>query len=465
MSTAALGHNSLSASRLHNSRSLASVWSRTGAAAALASLLIAGASACSDTLRDLGPNPAVAQTNADELFGSVAMRFSQVERTPRYDRARVKLAESALVPSRVFNDTTVWPVRPSAQIRLLYITGDLATDGRYLLETRSLLDRAARPGDTRHTIALEQLAPNVYRWDTSVDFAIGAITADGMAGLISALLAAPEKRNELQLREDYRAAFPRASAAFGHGFSIDSLQVAPGALGTTIVGLKIGFHPDAMRAVYPKLAGYLDKYLGPAKYHLALADKSGAALLDIVGRDRAATVRYRLHDGKLATLYSAPRPWSDSLTLTADISLKVKLFTVGFKHLVTDFAISKAPHERAWTLVAQREPDWDLPLITERLIRTPLHRPFEGAGSLIRVAVRDSAGRQTLLSRRGRLDVQESAIVRFIGSLASHMVGELDKQVELEEDRFLRDGFTALQADVRAMGGRCCRKQENAIEP
>ncbi|HTJ21709.1 MAG TPA: hypothetical protein VL383_04910, partial [Gemmatimonadaceae bacterium] len=124
---------------MHNSRSLASAWSRTAATAALGSLVIAGTSACSDTLRDLGPNPVVAQSNADQLFGSVGMRFSQVERTPQYDRARVRLAESALVPSRVFNDTTVWPVRPTPQIRLLYISGDLGSDGRYLLETRSLL--------------------------------------------------------------------------------------------------------------------------------------------------------------------------------------------------------------------------------------------------------------------------------------------------------------------------------------
>ena len=450
---------------MHNSRSPASAWSRTGAAAALASLLIAGATACRDTLYDLGANPAVAQANADQLFGSVATRFRQVERAPRYDAARVKLAESALVPSRVFNDTVVWPVRPTAQMRLLYISGDLATDGRYVLETRPRLTAPARPGDTRHTIALEQLASNVYRWDTNVDFAIGGVTADGMAAIMSALLTAPERRNETQLREDYRAAFPRATAAFGHGFSVDSLQVAPGALGTTGVAVTIGFHPDAMRAAYPKLASYLDKYLGPAKYHLTLTDRSGSVLMDIVGRERKATVRYRLHDGKLATLFSAPRPWPDSLTLTADVSLKGKLFTVGCKHLVTDFVISRAPHERAWTMTAQREPDWDLPLVTERLIRTPLHRPFEGAGSLIRLAVRDSAGEQTIVTRRGRLDVQESAVVRFIGSLASHMVGELDTQVEVEEDRFLRDAFTALQADVRAMGGRCCWKQENAIEP
>ena len=242
-------------------------------------------------------------------------------------------------------------------------------------------------------------------------------------------------------------------------------SISISALGTTSVAVTLGFHPDQMRAAFPKLASYVDKYLGPAKYHFTLSDRSGAALMDLVGRDRSATLSYRLHDGKLATMAGAPRAWPDSLVLTADLSLKVKLFTFGFRHLVTDFVISDAPHERAWTVIAQHEPDWELPLITERLIRTPLHRPFEGPGSLFRVAVRDSAGEQTLITRRSRLDVQESAIVRFLGSLASHMVGELDDRVEVEEDRFLQEGFTALQGDVRAMGPRCCRKEENATQP
>jgi hypothetical protein len=116
--------------------------------------------------------------------------------------------------------------------------------------------------------------------------------------------------------------------------------------------------------------------------------------------------------------------------------------------------IADAGHDRSWTVVAQREPSWDLPMLTERLLRAPLHRPFEGAGSLFRMSVRDSGGAQSLFARRTRLDVQESAIMRFVGSLASHAVGDLNDKVEIEEDRFLRDGFVALQADTRALAGR-----------
>jgi len=209
-----------------------------------------------------------------------------------------------------------------------------------------------------------------------------------------------------------------------------------------------------MRAAYPNLAGYLDKYLGPAKYHFALADRSGAPLFDIQGRDRSMTIRYRIKQGQLVTLLGPPRPWPDSLVLTSDISLKVKVFTVGFHNLVTDFLISNVGHDRAFTVTAQREPSWDLPMLTERLLRAPLRRPFEGAGSMFRIGVRDSAGMQSVFDRRTRLDVQESAIMRFVGSLASHAVGDLNQKVEIEEDRFLHDGFVALQADTRALGSR-----------
>ena len=73
---------------------------------------------------------------------------------------------------------------------------------------------------------------------------------------------------------------------------------------------------------------------------------------------------------------------------------------------------------------------------------------------MFRIGVRDSAGAQTVLARHARLDVQESAIMRFIGSLASHAMGDLDTKVEIEEDRFIRDRFTALQADLRAWARR-----------
>jgi hypothetical protein len=436
--------------RLHISRISALPWLRRTATALLGIAIATGIDACSDSLRSLGPTPAVAETHADQLFEAFKTRFTNVDLSPKYDIVRTRLAQSALVPSKVFNDDAVWETKPTATTRLVYVAGT-TVDGRYKLETRPMLAEPARPGDSRHVVSLEQMSGSTYRWDTTVDLAIGAIGADEISVLITSLLAAPEGKTEAQVREEYRSASPRAMAVFGRGFSVDTLRVTPGPAGTTSVAMTVGFHPELMRPAYPALAGYVDKYLGPAKYHFAISDRSGVALLDVVGRDRAATLKYRVQGGKLTSLFGPPRPWADSLLLTADVSLKVKMFTVGFHGLLTDFVIGNAGNDRGWTIVAQREPKWDLPFVAERLIRSPLRRPFEGAGSMLRLSIRDNAGAQSEFTRHTRLEVQESTIMRFLGGLAAHAVGDIDNTVELDEHRFLRDGFTALQADLHKM--------------
>lgn len=392
---------------------------------------------------------------AEQSFDGIATRFLPNVFDARYGTARVKFAQSALVPSRIFDDTTLWASH-TGSTRTLFVSGGVESDGKYHLDAHTAPQIATKAGESRHAIQLDQISSNQYRWDTRVDLALGAVTPDEVANTISALLRAPEGRTENQLREDYRTAFPRATAAFGRGFSIDSLAVTPAALGTASVMMRISFHPELMKPTNPALASYLDKYLGPAKYHFQLLDRGAgnAVVFDIVGRDRAMTLRYRIEGGKLVSLLGPPRAWSDSLTLLADLTVKVKFFTVGFHELSTDFVISNTTsgnvHERGWSVVAQREPKWDLPLITERLIRSPLHRPFEGQGALFKLAVREGDGTpQTMFERRTRLDVQESAIMRFIGSLASHALGDLDGAVEDQEHRFLHDGLTALAADLR----------------
>jgi hypothetical protein len=419
------------------------------------------AAGCAETFKSIATSPAVSQSQAEQLFSAIAMRFDEVEIGPRYDFSRVKLAQSALVPSRIFDDTLVWESHPTPSVRLLIISGEATAGGQYHVERQRTLAAATRLGDTRHTVGLERLAPDTYRWETNVDLAVGTITSEGIASMVSALFRSPDGRTDREVRDDYAASFPRTSAAFGRGFAVDSLRILPGALGTTSVSLSLGFHPETMRTAFPAFASYLDKYLGPARYHVTLTDPAGAPLLEIVGRDRMMNVRYRLQRGKLVSLLGNPHLWPDTVRLTADVSLKVKLFRVGFSKLTTDFVIANSGHEASWTVVAQREPEWDLPLITERLIRSPLRRPFEGAGSMFKVSVRDSAGMQTLFTRHGRLDVQESTIMRFLGSLGSHMLGDLDKRVEAEEDRFIRDGFRALEADLRVVGGRWHAETEN----
>jgi len=337
---------------------------------------------------------------------------------------------------------------PSGSTRWIFLTGTFA-NGRYHLDERRTTVGLAHPADTRHEVALQQLGPSVYRWTTHVDMAVGDIGAADVSALIHALLRAPQDLDQRSAIADFNAAFPRARAAFGRGFAVDSLRVQHGADGTASVGVTFGFHPDVMRRSFPALADYLDKYLGPAKYSFTLSDRTGARLFTMSGHDREVTLHYRLLRGVPVSLTGAPRAWDDSLVLTSDLSMRVKLFTIGFHNLVTDFIINDAGHERSWTVNARREPEWDLPLFTEHFLRAPLHQPFEGAGSQMEFFVHDSAGAQTLFGHRLRLDVQESTISRFIGSLAAHAVGDLNPAVEAQEDRFFHEGFAGLAADTR----------------
>jgi hypothetical protein len=433
---------------LYNSSRFASRRGRRLSAVLVVITITGSVGACGDSLRRIGPTPAAAEANADQLFDAFRARFTGVELSPKYEAARLKLTQSALVPSRAFADDAVWEARPSAAVRALYVAG-VTVDGHYRMETRPSLDAPLHPGDSRHDITLEQTSPSTFRWNTRSDIAIGTISAEDVSVLITSLFRAADGRTERELRDDYRAAFPRAMLAFGRGFSLDSLHTTTAAGGITSVGLTFAFHPELMRPAFPTLAAYFDKYLAPAKYHFVLADRAGAVLLDALGHDRTLTLRYRLQQGRLTSLLGPPRPWPDSLQLTSDLSLKVKVFTVGFHGLVTDFVLTNTGHDRAWAIIAQHEPRWDLPFVAERLLRSPLHRPFEGAGALFRLSVRDSAGGQSIFRRETRADVQESTIMRFLGSLASHAVGDLDTKVENEEHRFLSDGFVALRADLR----------------
>ena len=419
------------------------------AAAALLALVL-GPIACRQALRGLGPGSAALERNADQLFGAMVVRYTGVARDARYELARNRLNKNALVPSHIFDDSTIWSSMPSPVLRALFVQG-VPEEGRYSLATRSTVTRPTRLGESRHVITLARLSPNEYVWDTDVDFSLGSISAADIGSLIAGLLGSAEHGNEPGLRADYRAATPRAMAVLGSLFSIDSMHVTAFSDGTSDVVLTIGLHTDGLKPRFPAFADYLAKYMNPARYRLSVTDRSGAIWFDVRGADRVLSIHYRAAQGRLAPLYGAARTRPDTMELHLDFTTKLKLFTVGVRNLVTELVVTAAPHERAWTFIARREPEWSLPFITEHLIRTPLRRPFEGTGVIFHLGVRDSADAQTLLERRAHATVQESAILRFLNSLGSGAMSDLADRTEREEEAFLRELFVALQADARAL--------------
>jgi hypothetical protein len=89
--------------------------------------------------------------------------------------------------------------------------------------------------------------------------------------------------------------------------------------------------------------------------------------------------------------------------------------------------------------------------VAERLLATPLRRPFLGGGVQLRTGFRTGPQGQALLFRHIDLAVQESAIVRWLGTLGFTAVSEHEGAADEEEDRFLVELFRALRDDLTAL--------------
>jgi hypothetical protein len=412
--------------------------------------LIAG---CREPFDALGGKvrPTDARARAEQLFAALGARVTEPLRDPKYDSARVRIANAAFLPSRVWDDSAVWTAFANPR-RSLQVGGQF-TEGRYRLEATSSAPTPARVAESRHVINLTRLSNAEYAWDTDVVYAIGTVKASDIGAFFGALIASAEGRGERELRDDYRVTAPRSSAVLGQLFSVDSIRIAQLPDRSTLATYALSMTPAGVEQRYPNFAKYMRRYAQTARLHLTLADGTGARFLDCSALDGQILFRVRTLGGKMVPIAGPSRSMPDSMTLSGGLTMRVRRFNVGFRNYHADFAIDRSDRERAWTIVSRREPEWVLPLITERLLRTPLRRPFQGSGAFFRIGVRDdSAGGQTILYRRAHLEVQESLILRFIGRLGSIAVNEYTGRVEREQAAWLREVFEAVVADVRAGG-------------
>ena len=415
----------------------------------LASLL----AGCRDAATALGSSPAAARANGEALAYSAAARFTNVVRAPKFLAARMKLSRHALSPSGVYTDTSVWSTPlPADSARTLILSSELVGD-RYTFTTRASPPALDDVSDGRHVIRLRRLEDSEYEWWTSVDHAIGSVRAAEVARLITAMIGAAEGRAQAHLRADYRQNFPRSTRVFGTLFTLDSLRAIPQPERTTLVTLGIRLQPDRMQAGYPNFAKYLEKYVTAARYRMTLRDARGSVFFDSDANDNLIRVRFRARDGALVPLSGPARPMPDSLELRIDFFAKFLVFTVGVSNLVADFSLLRDEHLRGWLLRFRREPNWHLPLAVRHLIKTPLRRPFERGGSVLRFTVRDSTGTQTLFNRHFAMALRESAVVRWLGGLGSSAMSEFAGKAEAEENRYLAECFTALRDDLRELLG------------
>ena len=406
--------------------------------------------ACRDVAPAFGTN-AAARNNADDLFGGIAQRFTNVTRSPKFLIARGKLGKKALTPSVIFNDTSVWTSWSGDTTRVLTIDGEFANN-RYLFTARPWPTTPANdPGDSRHYIRLRRLGDDQFEWLTNVDITAGRIKPDEFANVISKLMLSGENRSVAELREDYRTNFPRTTAAMGRLFSLDTLVAARDPESATTMLLGVRLNPDGIRKTFPDFAKYLDKYVTPAKYKAMVTDKRGGRWIEINGDDNYMTLRLRSLNGHFAPLDGPVRPIPNDLQLTSDFTTKILFFTVGYHALVADVSAIDSDHDRGWILKFTREPDWKLPAAVSFMIHTPLKRPFQGGGALLRIVLHENPGNPTIIARRSLTVVQESAILRFLGRLGAEAMGDFVGNSETEENRFSADVFYALRNDIRAL--------------
>lgn len=428
--------------------------------AATALVAALGATAgCRASAAAFGSSPSAAESNASDLFAAMAQRFTNVQRDPKFFRARGRLGRYALTPSKIWDDTSVWSAVGADSTRSLSLEGAYA-DGRYLFSARPAAPAPDQVADSRHVMRLRRVGDSEYEWNTSVEHAVGRVRAGDIADVFAATLAAVASRAaaggaaaaERGVRADYRAAFPRATAQLGQMFSLDELRATPGSDGTTTIALRVGLHPDRLRRNYPEFAKYVEKYVVPSRYHFVLSDATGARWLDAAAGKSVLTVQLRATPaGRMAPLEGPPRAMPQTLSLSGEFITHIMLFDVGVSDLKADFTVLRSEHERGWLMRFREQPDWHLPLASRYLIRAPLRRPFQKEGASLRIAVRDSDDGQTLITRNGTMVVQESAILRWLGALGFTAMSDFAGKSEAEENRFNADLFYALRSDVRAL--------------
>ncbi len=416
------------------------------AAAILALGFIATLPACRASIDAFDAWPARARHDADHAFAAFAYRFYNVHRDSTFHRARNLMGQYALIPSRLYRDSTFWNHAGPDSARTLFV-GASFRDDRYAFSANRNASTPRALGDERHALTLKWLGGGDYEWYTTVDHAIGDATPAAIAAAIVATLTAAEGRDPEASLADAAGAFPSSGRHLAQLFDLDSLRtIHDGGATTTTLGLT--FRGDRLRTRYPFLAAYVNKYIAPANYRVQLTDHSGRSFVDLVGRQGSLTVTLRSRDHRLVSLGPGPVAMPDSLRLLVDVSMKYGMFRVGLSGLVGDFTIERSPHHRAWMMRFRREPAWHFPLAVDKLIRNPLRRPFQGNGAEFLLGIRDDLGPQTMSVRHARLAVNESAIMRWLGRLGATAFGEFTGRTELEENLFLYELFEALRRDV-----------------
>jgi hypothetical protein len=407
--------------------------------------------ACTKAAHELERGPA-GRGGASAVAEALALRFGPMEREPEFDALRPKLAQAALVPSRVFDDHAAWPVEGSTW-RTVEFAGR-ETDGVYRMGVRAEAPEPVVVGQYRGRLRLERVDGGRYEWTLREDLAIGRVRPADLAAALDALLEGAEAVDEHAARAAIAATFPRTSHWLGLVLRLETLALARDAYGATNVRIGVRLAPEGLRAVAPRYAAFLQRYLSPIRVGLVVADEAGARWWALNGESNLWTLQLRVRGGSLVPLDGpAERRIPPLLRATSDYATRMGRFHIEAQHLVADVTLTRTPLEKGFLARFRQEPAWDLPFLVESLLGGPLGFPFEGAGSEAGWAAQEVPSGGTRVVRQYRVRVHETFILRWLGGMTNQAVSEFRAGAEREADWFngqclvaLRDDFAALAA-------------------
>ena len=86
-------------------------------------------------------------------------------------------------------------------------------------------------------------------------------------------------------------------------------------------------------------------------------------------------------------------------------------------------------------------------------MRDALRRPFSGEGTWTRLVARAEPGGSTVIARDFHMEVEESAIVRWLSAMGNSAMSDVTTRVEQQKDRFFADALDAFGADLATQLG------------
>ena len=409
-------------------------------------MLVILAFGCRDVARELGSGPG-GPAAADDLVVAIATRFGSIQRGPRFSAARPKLARSALVPSRVFDDPDVWTAR-EGEWRQLDFFGHRVGEA-YRLDVRPSAAPPRDPGDYRGRLRLHRIDAGRFEWTMRQELAVGSLRPADVANTLTLLLRGAEGVSAAEARIQAARTFPRAASVFSRLFDVETLELTQQDAGAIAILVGIRLRPDRIRQTAPRYAAFLKKHAAPMRAAATATDASGATWWSVELEELLWTFRFRVRDGSLVPLEGpADRRIPDRLRLSVDYSTKVGLFTIGLRDLVADVTLTRLPDEKGYATRFQQEPEWRLPFFVKPFLRSSLRYPFEGSGSWSSFSLRGSTDGPTELVRDFGTRVRESWIVKWIGGASNSALLDFRKGAESESDRYSRECLYALRDDV-----------------